>query len=62
MYGFTLPNKWLISLSNQRYYNADMICYKGIGTPVDITIKNTKQDLKIMQDPLLIAALKELKI
>jgi len=32
MYGFTLPNKWLISLSNHLYLNAVLICYECIGT------------------------------
>jgi carboxyl-terminal processing protease len=57
MYGFELPNKWLISLSNQRYYNVNMICYEGSGTPVDIIIKNKRQDLDKMTDPIIIKAL-----
>jgi carboxyl-terminal processing protease len=57
MYGFELPNKWLVSLSNQRYYNAKMICYEGSGTPVDITVKNTRQDLLKMTDPVMMKAL-----
>ncbi len=60
MYGFTLPNGWLISLSNQRYFNNEMICYEGTGTPVDIKILNTKDDLKQMNDPVLEKALKQL--
>lgn len=57
MYGFELPNKWLVSLSHQRYYNADMVCYEGTGTPVDIVVKNTKEDLVKMSDPVLMKAL-----
>jgi len=60
MYGFTLPNGWLISLSNQRYYNNEMVCYEGTGTPVDINLLNTRNDLQKMEDPVLEAALKEL--
>lgn len=60
MYGFTLPNGWLISLSNQRYYNNKMVCYEGTGTPVDIHLLNTQNDLQKMKDPVLDAALKEL--
>ena len=60
MYGFTLPNTWQISLSNQRYYNNKMICYEGKGTPVDIEIKNTNKDLLKMTDPVLETAIKEL--
>lgn len=59
MYGFELPNKWLVSLSNQRYYNAKMVCYEGTGTPVDILIKNTKEDLINDNDPVLETALKQ---
>jgi carboxyl-terminal processing protease len=58
MYGFELPNKWLVSLSNQRYYNKDMVCYEGNGTPVNIIVKNTKSDLLDNSDPVIIAALK----
>ena len=61
MYGFTLPNKWLVSLSNQRYYNANMVCYEGTGTPVDVIVKNTKQDLVSMKDPVMLRALAEIK-
>ena len=57
MYGFELPNKWLVSLSNQRYYNAAMICYEGSGTPVDIVVKNTRKDLEKMSDPVIMKAL-----
>ena len=61
MYGFELPNKWLVSLSNQRYYSADMVCYEGSGTPVDEEIKNTRQDLVHMLDPVLMAAIRAFK-
>ncbi len=58
MYGFELPNKWLVSLSNQRYYAADGKCYEGTGTPVDKKVKNTKKDLQTGKDPVIIAAIK----
>ncbi|HLA55163.1 MAG TPA: S41 family peptidase [Flavobacterium sp.] len=61
MYGFTLPNKWLISLSNQRYFNSDMVCYEGTGTPVDLKVENTHQDLETKKDPVLLEALRQLK-
>jgi carboxyl-terminal processing protease len=60
MYGFTLPNGWLISLSNQRYYNSKMICYEGTGTPVDLKIANTRKDLIEMSDPVLLSAMEQL--
>jgi carboxyl-terminal processing protease len=58
MYGFELPNKWLVSLSNQRYYNAKGVCYEGSGTPVDLVIKNKRKDLTSNSDPVLKAALR----
>ena len=61
MYGFELPNKWQVSLSNQRYYSSNMICYESKGTPVDIHVKNTKRDLLTMNDPVIITALNFLK-
>lgn len=60
MYGFTLPNGWLISLSNQRYYNNKMVCYEGTGTPVDIKVLNTRSNINEEHDPVLDTAIKEL--
>lgn len=61
MYGFELPNKWLASLSHQRYYAADGICYEGKGTPVDIFVQNDRSNLPAANDPVLITALKKLR-
>lgn len=61
MYGFTLPNGWLVSLSNQRYYTAKMESYEDIGTPVDFHAKNTKCDLIEMEDPVVTRAIEVLK-
>jgi C-terminal processing protease CtpA/Prc len=61
MYGFELPNKWLVSLSNQRYYAADGKCYEGTGTPVDRKIKNSRKDLQTGKDPVVIAAISVLQ-
>lgn len=58
MYGFKLPNGWYASLSNERYYSADMNCYEGTGTPVDVPVRNTQNDLNTMRDPVLLKALK----
>jgi carboxyl-terminal processing protease len=57
MYGFELPNKWQVSLSNERYYSSKMVCYEGKGTPVDIRVKNTKQDISTMRDPVVSTAI-----
>ncbi|HEU4470857.1 MAG TPA: S41 family peptidase [Flavisolibacter sp.] len=61
MYGFELPNGWQVSLSNQRYYDADMICYEGRGTPVDLVVRNTGQDLEKGSDPVIEAAVLKLR-
>jgi hypothetical protein len=60
MYGFTLPNQWLISLSNQKYYSNKMVCYEGSGTPVNFRILNTKNNLLERNDPVLELAIKKL--
>lgn len=57
MYGFKLPNGWYASLSNERYFSADMKCYEGTGTPVDIEVLNTRHDLITRNDPVLTAAI-----
>lgn len=57
MYGFMLPNGWAASLSNERYFSHDMKCYEGIGTPVDVMIRNSRMDLILANDPVLSAAL-----
>ncbi|PIB31456.1 hypothetical protein BFP75_01530 [Maribacter sp. 4G9] len=61
MYGFTLPNGWLVSLSNQRYYSTKMESYEGVGTPVDFRVSNTKCDLIKMEDPVVKKAMEVLK-
>ena len=34
-----------------------MVCYEGVGVPVDVKVTNNKADLKLMQDPVIIGAL-----
>jgi carboxyl-terminal processing protease len=53
MYGFQLPNGWYASLSNERYYSGEMKCYEGVGVPVNVEIRNTKDDLMKRKDPVL---------
>ena len=55
-----LPNGWKVTLSNQRYYSVDMKNYEGVGTPVDIKVKNTLSDIEVGNDSVLIAALNHL--
>lgn len=57
MYEFKLPNDWVVSLSNKRFLAADYICYEGIGSPVDILVQNTKEDLFSMADPVVLQAI-----
>lgn len=61
MYGFQLPNGWFASLSNERYSSPDMQCYEGKGVPVDVEIKNTRNDLVTLDDPVLDYVLKNSK-
>lgn len=61
MYGFELPNKWLVSLSNQRYFSSKMVCYEAKGTPVDIKVRNAKQDVIAMKDPVVLTAINYLE-
>jgi|SRR5271169_674559 C-terminal processing protease CtpA/Prc len=56
-----LPNGWRYSLSYQKYFSADMVCYEGKGVPVDIQLFNRKVDIKDGVDPLITRALKVLK-
>jgi C-terminal processing protease CtpA/Prc len=61
MYFFKLPNKWEVSLSNQRYFSNHNICYEGVGIPPDIRASNTKNDLSTLNDPVLKAAIVSLE-
>jgi len=56
-----LPNGWRYSLSYQKYFSADMICYEGTGVPVDIELFNKKTDIEDGIDPLITRALDVLK-
>ncbi|MFZ0260053.1 MAG: S41 family peptidase, partial [Pseudolabrys sp.] len=56
-----LSNGWRYSLSYQKYFSADMVCYEGKGVPVDIKLLNKKTDIENGVDPLIIRALKVLK-
>ena len=57
-----LPNGWTYNLSNQIYYSADGVCYESKGVPVDIKVKNTKDDLDMKADAVLIKALELLNL
>jgi carboxyl-terminal processing protease len=57
----TLPNDWRYTLSYQKYYSSDMVCYEGKGVPADIALLNEKADIEAGIDPLIIRALDLLK-
>jgi hypothetical protein len=58
LYEKKLPNGWMVSLSNQRYFSADKVNYEGLGTPVDILAKNTILDIENNRDSVLLKAIK----
>jgi len=57
----TLPNDWKYTLSYQKYYSSDMVCYEGKGVPVDIELLNEKADIEVGIDPLITRALELLQ-
>ena len=56
-----LPNGWRYSLSYQKYFSAEMVCYEGRGVPVDIELFNSKADIEAGTDPLITRAIEVLK-
>jgi C-terminal processing protease CtpA/Prc len=56
-----LPNGWEYSLSYQKYFSADMVCYEGKGVPTDIELFNSTADIESGTDPLITVALEILK-
>jgi len=56
-----LPNGWEYSLSYQKYFSANMVCYEGKGVPADIELFNSTADIENGTDPLITVALEVLK-
>jgi len=56
-----LSNGWKYTLSYQKYFSADMVCFEGKGVPADIELLNRKADIQAGVDPLIIRALEVLK-
>jgi len=56
-----LPNGWRYTLSYQKYFSADMICYEGKGVPADIELFNSKSDIEVSTDPLITRAIEVLR-
>lgn len=57
-----LPNGWRYSLSYQKYFSADMVCYEGHGVPADIELFNSKADIEAGTDPLITRAVEVLNV
>ena len=62
LYEKKLPNGWKVTLSNQRYLSANKINFEGLGTPVDIEVKNTLKDIEQYKDSVLLRALEFLNL
>jgi hypothetical protein len=60
MYEAKLPNGWNYGLSNEKYFDANMICYEGIGIAPDILLLNSGNDITQNKDPLLYKAIEVL--
>ena len=56
-----LSNGWKYSLSYQRYYSAEMICYEGKGIPVDVPETNRWADVSKDIDQVLLKGLQQLE-
>jgi C-terminal processing protease CtpA/Prc len=57
----SLPNGWRYTLSYQKYFSAEMVCYEGKGVPADIEVFNSKSDIEVGTDPLITRAIEVLK-
>jgi len=57
----TLPNGWNYTLSYQKYFSANMVCFEGKGVPVDIELLNNKADIETGVDPLISRAIEALR-
>ena len=57
MFEGELPNGWTYTLSHQRYFSPEGVCYEGQGVPVGLTVLNTTEDLETRRDPVLRAAI-----
>ena len=49
------------TVSYQKYFSPDMVCYEGKGVPADIYLFNKRSDIENGVDPLVARALEVLK-
>lgn len=61
MYSFRLPNKWVVTLSDQQYFDTQQNNFEGIGIAPAIQALNTREDLSRGEDSVLALALKTLE-
>jgi len=52
-YWDTLPNGWRVCICNKLYQDPDGVCWEGIGTPPNIRMLNTKEDIVQGRDRVL---------
>lgn len=56
-----LPNGWRVCICNKLYLDPDGVCWEGIGTPPNIRMLNTKEDIAQGRDRVLERALDLIK-
>ncbi len=52
-----LPNGWDVCIANKLYLDHEGRCWEGIGTPPDIRVTNTREDIQRGRDRVLEAAI-----
>lgn len=57
IYAKKLSNKWMVTLSNQKYLSVNKENYEGIGTPVDLEVKNKLENYTNKNDLILSKAI-----
>lgn len=56
-----LPNGWVVTWSHQRYLSLEKKNFEGLGTPVDVEVKNTLEGVQQKSDAVLKKAFSHLK-
>jgi len=52
-YWDTLPNGWEVCVCNKLYLDPDDVCWEGIGTPPDLRMINSEEDIRNRRDRVL---------
>lgn len=61
MFNGSLSHQVSFTLSNQRYYTTDHTLLEDIGVPAKIKVINTKQDIDLKVDPVIIKAIEHIE-